>query len=81
MPVSSSETLYSNRKAPNRRAVPEEPVILEHQELGSPSPEQMPGILRLAWPAVVGNLLMSVVGIVDIKILRTVLGGRTTHEV
>jgi len=31
--------------------------------------QQMPGILKLAWPAVVSNLLMSVVGIVDIKIV------------
>jgi putative MATE family efflux protein len=34
-----------------------------------PTPEPMPGILRLAGPAVLGNLLMSVVGIVDIKIV------------
>ncbi len=38
--------------------------------LGSRSAaEQMPSILQLAWPAVVGNLLMAVVGIVDIKIV------------
>ncbi len=37
---------------------------------GAPSGvAQTPGILALAWPAVVGNLLMSVVGIVDIKIV------------
>lgn len=37
---------------------------------GTPgAPEPMPGILRLAWPAVLGNLLMSVVGIVGTKIV------------
>lgn len=30
---------------------------------------QAPGILQLAWPAVVGNLLMSLVGIVGIKVV------------
>ena len=31
----------------------------------------MPGILRLAWPAVVGNLAYSMVGLVDIKIVAS----------
>lgn len=34
-----------------------------------PSLNQTPGILRLAWPAVVGNLLYSTVSMVDIKIV------------
>ncbi len=36
----------------------------------SPS-QQTPGILQLAWPAVVGNLLYSTVALVDIKIVGT----------
>ncbi len=31
----------------------------------------MPGIMSLAWPAVVGNLAYSVVGLVDIKIVAS----------
>ncbi|MBW2385159.1 MAG: MATE family efflux transporter [Deltaproteobacteria bacterium] len=31
--------------------------------------DEPPGILQLAWPAIAGNLAMSVVGIVDIKIV------------
>lgn len=33
--------------------------------------DRTPGVLRLAWPAVVGNLLMSLVGIISIKIVGT----------
>ena len=40
-----------------------------HEALEVPGVQQAPGILRLAWPAVVGNLLMSMVGIVGIKIV------------
>jgi putative MATE family efflux protein len=40
-----------------------------HEALEVPGVQQAPGILRLAWPAVVGNLLMSLVGIVGIKIV------------
>jgi len=35
----------------------------------APALEQTPGILRLAWPAIVGNLLYSTVSMVDIKIV------------
>ena len=35
---------------------------------GAP-PDEMPGVLQLAWPAVVGNLLYSMVSLVDIKIV------------
>jgi putative MATE family efflux protein len=34
-----------------------------------PALDQAPGILRLAWPAIVGNLLYSTVSMVDIKIV------------
>ena len=38
----------------------------------SPAPRtQMPSIMRLAWPAVVGNLAYSTVGLVDIKIVAS----------
>jgi putative MATE family efflux protein len=44
-----------------------------------PSPEstteQAPGILRLAWPAVLGNLLFSTVAMVDIKIVGSLGAG------
>jgi putative MATE family efflux protein len=33
--------------------------------------DQIPGILQLAWPAIVGNLGYSLVGLVDIKIVGT----------
>jgi putative MATE family efflux protein len=33
------------------------------------APEETPGILQLAWPAILGNLAYSVVGLVDIKIV------------
>ena len=36
---------------------------------------QAPGILRLAWPAVVGNLLFSTVAMVDIKIVGSLGAG------
>ncbi len=37
-----------------------------------PGPErEMPGILRLAWPAVLSNLAYSMVGLVDIKIVAS----------
>jgi putative MATE family efflux protein len=42
---------------------------IAHEALEVPGVQQAPGILRLAWPAVIGNLLMSVVGIVGIKIV------------
>lgn len=38
-------------------------------EAVSDSPPKTPGILRLAWPAIAGNLAYSVVGLVDIKIV------------
>jgi putative MATE family efflux protein len=40
-----------------------------HEALEVPGVQQAPGILRLAWPAVIGNLLMSLVGIAGIKIV------------
>lgn len=44
-----------------------------HDELGSPIPDATgpgtPGILQLAWPAILGNLGFSLVGLVDIKIV------------
>ncbi len=49
-------------------------------EVTPPGPEEMPGILRLAWPAVVGNLLMSLVGIVGIKIVGS-LGAQAVAAV
>lgn len=36
---------------------------------GEPPQKQTPGILQLAWPAVLGNLLYSTVAMVDIKIV------------
>jgi putative MATE family efflux protein len=42
---------------------------IAHEGLEVPGVQQAPGILRLAWPAVIGNLLMSLVGIVGIKIV------------
>ncbi len=36
---------------------------------GEPPERKMPGILQLAWPAVLGNLLYSTVAMVDIKIV------------
>ncbi len=38
-------------------------------ETVSQNPPKTPGILRLAWPAVAGNLAYSMVGLVDIKIV------------
>jgi len=70
MPVSTSEAIDLNQEA-----VSGEPLGFVEPVLGSPSPAPMPGILRLAWPAVVGNLLMSVVGIVDIKIVGSLGAG------
>ncbi len=52
-----------------------EEVVLE-----ATPPEPMPSILRLAWPAVIGNLLMSVVGIVGIKIVGS-LGAQAVAAV
>jgi len=46
----------------------------------SEEPAPMPGILRLAWPAVLGNLLMSLVGIVGIKIVGS-LGAQAVAAV
>jgi putative MATE family efflux protein len=54
------------------RLPPDAPASLPSPPGGAGSTsvvEQMPSILQLAWPAVVGNLLMAVVGIVDIKIV------------
>ena len=48
------------------------PNIGDHAEpiAGAEPPQrQMPGILQLAWPAVLGNLLYSTVAMVDIKIV------------
>ncbi len=42
---------------------------LDEGNTGRPSRRQTPGILQLAWPAVVGNLLYSTVAMVDIKIV------------
>jgi putative MATE family efflux protein len=42
--------------------------------------EETPGILQLAWPAIVGNLAFSVVGLVDIKIVGS-LGARAVAAV
>ena len=44
-----------------------------HDELAGPIPDasgpETPGILQLAWPAILGNLGFSLVGLVDIKIV------------
>jgi len=48
---------------------PSEPITSIGESVETPVQAPMPSILQLAWPAVVGNLLMSVVGIVDIKIV------------
>ena len=44
-----------------------------HDELAGPVPEAsgpgMPGIMQLAWPAILGNLGYALVGLVDIKIV------------
>ncbi|HIF96256.1 MAG TPA: MATE family efflux transporter [Myxococcales bacterium] len=46
--------------------------MVRAEDVLKPSPAQeLPGILRLAWPAVVGNLAYSVVGLVDIKIVAS----------
>ena len=50
----------ADRVEPGRLAVPQG---------ARPAVEQTPGILQLAWPAVVGNLLYSTVSLVDIKIV------------
>jgi putative MATE family efflux protein len=42
---------------------------LDEGDTGRPSTRQTPGILQLAWPAVVGNLLYATVSMVDIKIV------------
>ncbi|MCP4036868.1 MAG: hypothetical protein GY733_08040, partial [bacterium] len=57
-----------------------EPVGPEEGVDGVRGPEKMPGILRLAWPAVLGNLLMSLVGIVGIKIVGS-LGAQAVAAV
>jgi putative MATE family efflux protein len=64
MPVSTSETI--NLSEP----VAAEGLLSSDAGDGASSiREPTPGILKLAWPAVLSNLLMSVVGIVDIKIV------------
>jgi putative MATE family efflux protein len=47
----------------------ESPVAHAVVDAALSGPTEMPGIFRLAWPAVLGNLLMSLVGIVQIKIV------------
>jgi putative MATE family efflux protein len=42
---------------------------LDEGTAGETPPRDTPGILKLAWPAVVGNLLYSTVAMVDIKIV------------
>lgn len=53
----------------NESVAAEEPLGSGASPAAPSARQQMPGILKLAWPAVVSNLLMSVVGIVDIKIV------------
>lgn len=53
----------------NESVAAEEPLGSGASPAAPSARQQMPGILTLAWPAVVSNLLMSVVGIVDIKIV------------
>lgn len=50
---------------------PAAPVSAEAERIeeGPPGAVLAPGILQLAWPAIVGNLLYSTVGLVDIKIV------------
>jgi putative MATE family efflux protein len=75
MPLSTSEAIDLTESA--AAATAEEPLGSgPSQSVSSVPPqpseqslEQMPSILKLAWPAVLGNLLMSVVGIVSIKIV------------
>lgn len=53
----------------NESVAAEEPLGSGASPAAPSARQQMPGLLKLAWPAVVSNLLMSVVGIVDIKIV------------
>jgi putative MATE family efflux protein len=54
----------------NREATHEELAVEAEAVIATPgSLGQAPGILQLAWPAVLGNLLMSIVGIVGIKVV------------
>jgi len=62
--VSTSEAINLNESV-----AAEEPLGSGASPAAPSARQQMPGILKLAWPAVVSNLLMSVVGIVDIKIV------------
>jgi putative MATE family efflux protein len=62
--LSTSEAI--DLRDPN---VAEEPAGSGSEPVTIVGSEQTPGILKLAWPAVLGNLLMSVVGIVSIKIV------------
>jgi len=73
--LSSSQAIRLSPDVPT----PESQGSEDYAEV-SPSPEKLPGILRLAWPAVLGNLLMSVVGIVQIKIVGS-LGAQAVAAV
>ena len=47
------------------------PIVTSDDDPKPPPAQELPGIFRLAWPAVVGNLAYSVVGLVDIKIVAS----------
>lgn len=64
MPTDPAELEHAEAGAAAWPAITEErPLVLEGIR------EQTPGILRLAWPAILGNLGFSTVGLVDIKIV------------
>ena len=65
MPTSQATSLREDEVDEESLAASE----IAHEGLEVPGVQQAPGILRLAWPAVIGNLLMSLVGIVGIKIV------------
>jgi len=49
--------------------MPSSSRVLDESKTGKNPPQDTPGILQLAWPAVLGNLLYSTVAMVDIKIV------------
>lgn len=59
-------------------ALPDESAELP--EVAFPAPKTVPGVLALAWPAVLANLLYSTVGLVDTKIVA-VLGASAVAAV
>ncbi|MFT5441162.1 MAG: putative MATE family efflux protein [Myxococcota bacterium] len=67
----STSTSTSTSEAPALSESEEDEAEVIAEALPGSGVQQAPGILQLAWPAVVGNLLMSLVGIVGIKVVGT----------